>query len=145
RFCDFFIADSPAIQKYLKDKYRIPSEYIAYGAEVFDYEDERLLEPFGLSPDGYCMIMARMEPENNIETVLDGFHASNSARKLLVVGNTGNRFGQYLVKKFEGDHRIRFAGAIYDAKVVHTLKVYSTLYFHGHTVGGTNPSLLEAM
>jgi glycosyltransferase involved in cell wall biosynthesis len=145
KFCDFFIADSPAIQKYLKDKYRIPSEYIAYGAEVFDFEDEMLLEPFGVRPGEYYMIMARMEPENNIETVLDGFHASVSPRKLLVVGNTGNRFGQYLVKKFGEDARIRFTGAIYDAKVVHTLKVYSTLYFHGHSVGGTNPSLLEAM
>ena len=145
RFCDHFIADSPAIQKYLKDKYKIPSEYIAYGAEVFDYEDERLLEPFGVRPGEYCMIMARMEPENNIETVLDGFHGSATSQKLLVVGNPGNRFGQYLVKKFEGDDRIRFTGAIYDAKVVHTLKVYSALYFHGHSVGGTNPSLLEAM
>ena len=89
--------------------------------------------------------MARMEPENNIETILDGFYNSSSNKKFLVVGNTGNSFGQKLEKKFKADKRILFAGPIYDTVITHTLKYFSHLYFHGHSVGGTNPSLLEAM
>jgi glycosyltransferase involved in cell wall biosynthesis len=145
KFCDYFIADSPAIQTYLKEKFGIDSEYIAYGAEIFPSADEELLSSFELSPYNYYMILARMEPENNIETILDGFNASSSGRKLLVVGNTGNKYGQYLEAKFAGDKRILFTGAIYDAKKIHSLKHFSMLYFHGHSVGGTNPSLLEAM
>jgi glycosyltransferase involved in cell wall biosynthesis len=145
RFCDSFISDSPAIQTYLKDKYGIASDYIAYGAEVFHHEQEDLLHSFQVRPYDYYMVMARMEPENNIETILDGFHTSASDRKMLVIGNTQNKFGQYLAAKFAGDPRILFTGAIYDAQKVHTLKIFSLLYFHGHSVGGTNPSLLEAM
>jgi glycosyltransferase involved in cell wall biosynthesis len=145
RYCDFFIADSPAIQRYLRDKYKIDSEYIAYGAEIFDNEDAGLLESFGVAPGGYYMIMARMEPENNIETVLDGFSTSNSTKKMLVVGSTANNFGNYLEKKFKTDTRFVFTGAIYDAPKIHTMKIFSAYYFHGHSVGGTNPSLIEAM
>jgi glycosyltransferase involved in cell wall biosynthesis len=90
-------------------------------------------------------LMARMEPENNIETILDGFNKSSSDKKFLVIGNTNNSFGQKLQKKFKSDNRILFTGAIYDSAVTHTLKYFSSLYFHGHSVGGTNPSLLEAM
>jgi glycosyltransferase involved in cell wall biosynthesis len=142
---DQHISDSPAIREYLSKKYGIGSEYIPYGAEVFDIEKEELLGPFGVRPDGYYMIMARMEPENNIEPILEGFSRSSSDRTMLVIGSTKNKFGEYLVQRFGGDSRIRFAGAVYDAEKIHTLKVYSSLYFHGHSVGGTNPSLLEAM
>ena len=91
------------------------------------------------------MLMARMEKENNIEMILDGFHNSNADKKFLVVGNTGNRFGRQLVQKYRKDKRIQFAGAVYDPHLTHTLKAFCLLYFHGHSVGGTNPSLLEAM
>ncbi|MDR3712758.1 MAG: DUF1972 domain-containing protein [Puia sp.] len=145
RYCDRYIADSPAIRDYLKEKYGVDSEYIAYGAELFTGEEEGLLQAFKVEKGDYCMLMARMEPENNIEMIAEGFRDSHSAKKLLIIGNTGNAFGQYLVKKFGGDKRIVFAGAIYDAKKIHALKAFSSLYFHGHSVGGTNPSLLEAM
>ena len=75
------------------------------------------------------MLMARMEPENNIEIILDAFHQSSSVKKFLVIGNTANKFGRKMVRKFSGDPRILFAGAVYDAVKTH----------------GTNPSLLEAM
>jgi glycosyltransferase involved in cell wall biosynthesis len=91
------------------------------------------------------MVMARMEPENNIEMVLDGYHASGSAREIIIVGSTENKFGQYLKNKFASDRRIRFLGAIFDRQVIDNLIYHSNLYFHGHSVGGTNPSLLEAM
>jgi glycosyltransferase involved in cell wall biosynthesis len=90
--------------------------------------------------------MARMEPENNIETILEGFSASGSAKKFIVIGNTHNKFGKYLLHRFRKDNRIQFIGAIYNnAQKIHTLRAFSYIYFHGHSVGGTNPSLLEAM
>lgn len=145
KYSDFLIADSKAIQNYLIEKYSIRSQFIPYGAEIFDNEDEAILFPYQLEKRKYFMLMARMEKENNVETILDGFHNCDSDKKLLVVGNTGNRFGKRLVKKYLADKRIQFAGAIYEAHQTHTLKSFCLLYFHGHSVGGTNPSLLEAM
>jgi glycosyltransferase involved in cell wall biosynthesis len=87
-----------------------------------------------------------MAAENNIEMILDGFHASSSTKKFLVVGSVDNKLGKYLVNRFRNDKRIIFTGGIYNhPQKVHSLKFYSCLYFHGHSVGGTNPSLLEAM
>jgi glycosyltransferase involved in cell wall biosynthesis len=141
----FHIADSRGIEKYLKIRYGIEAQYIPYGARLSRKEQAGTLEKFELREKSYYVLMARMEPENNVELILDGFHESNSACRFLVIGNTGNRYGQHLVKKFKGDHRIIFAGPIFDQDMVHTLRKHAILYFHGHSVGGTNPSLLEAM
>lgn len=145
RFSNYLIADSLEIQSHLKRKYRVRSEYIAYGADIHHNEEAGLLENYQVAPYEYCLVMARMEPENNIDTVLTGFQQSNSNKKMLVIGDIANKYGQLLCKKFKHDARIQFIGAIYDAQQLHTLKIFSHLYFHGHSVGGTNPSLLEAM
>lgn len=146
RFSHYYIADSVVIQSYLKSKYAIASEHIPYGAEIHCNEDERLLQEYGVKKYNYYILMARMAAENNIEMILDGFHASNSTKKLLVVGSVDNKLGRYLVRKFKTDERILFTGGIYNhPQKIHSLKIYSNLYFHGHSVGGTNPSLLEAM
>lgn len=145
KYSDFTIADSPVIQSYFREKYGIESEYIPYGAELFATPEAGGLKTYGLEPGSYFLLMARMEPENNIETILDGFAGSRSDKKFLVVGNTSNKFGSYLVNKFKRDRRILFTGTIYDQERIHCLKFFSRLYFHGHSTGGTNPSLLEAM
>ncbi len=145
KFSDFYISDSVAIQSYLRNKYGIRSEYIAYGAEEFTHANIDTLIEYGLCPSGYCLLIARMEPENNIETILDGFSNTRSDKKFLVVGDPDNKFGRHLAGKFRNDERIRFIGSIYDTQKVHDLKFFSHLYFHGHSTGGTNPSLLEAM
>lgn len=145
KFSHYFIADSIAMHSYLKNKYNLQCEYIAYGAEIFTHEKEELLSRYNVCSKNYFMLMARMEPENNIEMILDGFHRSASNKKFIVVGNTNNKFGKRMVKKFGTDERIIFTGAIYDNQITHTLKHNCPLYFHGHTVGGTNPSLIEAM
>ena len=142
---NFFVTDSPAIQKYFFKKYKLPSEHIAYGAEQFITEDENVLNEFDVLRKQYLLLIARMEPENNIETILEGFSISSTNKKFIVVGNTANAFGKYLVKKFTYDKRIVFARSIYDLKKLHSLRFFSYLYFHGHSTGGTNPSLLEAM
>ncbi len=137
---DFFIADSIAIQKYLHHKYNIVSEYIAYGATII----ENTNDPFA-DKENYFMLMARMEPENNIEMILDGFHQATTKNKFIVVGKTDNAFGKKMRHKYKADKRIMFIGAEYDAQRLHDLKNSAAIYFHGHSVGGTNPSLLEAM
>ena len=87
-----------------------------------------------------------MEPENNIEMILDGYIESNSNKIFCVVGNAeATSFGKYLIDKFSSCERIRFLGGIYNQNFLNHLRYYSSLYFHGHSVGGTNPSLLEAM
>lgn len=142
---NFLIADSLGIQSYLKDTYSKPSTYIPYGAELFSSPDEQLIHDKDLEPYGYYLLIARMEPENNIETILDGYVDSGDQRPFLVVGNAGNKFGLKLQQKYRDVSRICFCGGIYDMVVLNNLRWFARLYFHGHSVGGTNPSLLEAM
>jgi glycosyltransferase involved in cell wall biosynthesis len=142
---DVLIADSVGIQQYLKDTYNKESHFIAYGAEVFSHPDETVLEAYSLTPYAYDMLIARMEPENNIETIIKGFIASGVERPLVIVGKTENEFGTYLVDTYHQHKNLHFLGGIYDAAIINNLRYFSNLYFHGHSVGGTNPSLLEAM
>jgi glycosyltransferase involved in cell wall biosynthesis len=145
KYSDFYIADSPVIQTYFRDKYGVESQYIAYGAELFGPADPAVLDEYGVRPGEYFLLMARMEPENNIETILDGYVSAATAMPILVVGDTINKFSKRLRDKFGGEKRILFTGGIYDQWKVHCLKSFCRLYFHGHSTGGTNPSLLEAM
>jgi len=145
KYSHYFIADSTVIQSYVEKKYNITSKYIPYGAEIFANKNECILAKYGVSKDNYHMLMARMEPENNIDMILEGFHKSNSEKTFIVIGNHHNSYGRQMYNKYGHDKRIHFAGAIYDAEITNTLRAYCKLYFHGHSVGGTNPSLLEAM
>ncbi len=139
------VADSEAIKEYINEKYHKQSHFIAYGANVFTNPNATLLEKYNLEVFKYNLIVARMEPENNIETILDGVSQSNTKDKCLVIGNPTNKFGTYLVDKYKNDERIVFMGTIYDIEILNNLRFYCRFYFHGHSVGGTNPSLLEAM
>ncbi|MCC6371170.1 MAG: DUF1972 domain-containing protein [Bacteroidia bacterium] len=139
------VADSLAIKKYLDDKYRVNSHFIAYGAPVFTDANAAVLEKYKVTPYTYNLLIARMEPENNIEMILDGVHGTKNSATILVIGNHTNAFGTYLFQKYQSDERIVFTGPLYDVPVINNLRYYSNLYFHGHSVGGTNPSLLEAM
>lgn len=142
---DLLVADSKAIQSYIAEKYQKSSHFIAYGATLFKTPNEEILKTYDLEKFSYNMLIARMEPENNIETILDGVHASFSKQKFLVIGNPTNKFGMYLTEKFKKDDRIVFLGTIYDINILNNLRYFCNFYFHGHSVGGTNPSLLEAM
>jgi glycosyltransferase involved in cell wall biosynthesis len=141
----FHVADSPVIKDYLDNKYRINSKYIAYGAGLYPAADENLLIEYGLNKYQYFLLMARMEPENNVEMILDGYCLTTTKTKFIVIGNTGNGFGKYLVEKYKNENRIIFLGAIFNEMKVQSITTYCKLYFHGHSVGGTNPSLLDAM
>jgi glycosyltransferase involved in cell wall biosynthesis len=141
----FHVADSPVIKEYLDAAYQINSKYIAYGANTSPLVNENLLHEYNLNKKEYFLLMARMEPENNIEMILDGYCQSASTDTFVVIGNTANGFGTYLVEKYKKEKRIIFLGAIFNEWIVQTLTAFCKLYFHGHSVGGTNPSLLNAM
>lgn len=141
----YLVADSIGIKEYLKKEYQVTAEFIPYGAEPFSGVDENILTNYQLNKSGYDLLIARMEPENNIETILDGVVQSEINRVFLVIGNTENRYGERMRNKFSGSENIRFLGPIYNFHTLSNLRYFSNLYFHGHSVGGTNPSLLEAM
>jgi len=143
---DFLIADNPAIEDYYKKIYGVNHiKYIPYGAELFNNPDLKYLGEYNLEPYKYFMLVARLEPENNIEMILDGYLMADVKEPFLVVGGLSNKYAKYLLKKYKEAGKIRFLGGIYDYKKLSSLRWFSKLYFHGHSVGGTNPSLLEAM
>lgn len=142
---DYLIADSLGIQKYLKEKYNSESTYIAYGAHNFETPNPEILKHYQVEPQNFNMIMARFEPENNFEMVLEGVVLSDHKTPILVIGNHNTKYGTYIKDKFKAFSNIVFLGAVYNLDHLNNLRYFSNLYFHGHTVGGTNPSLLEAM
>jgi glycosyltransferase involved in cell wall biosynthesis len=144
RKSNFLIADSPAIQNYLDRKYNARSFYSAYTAAAPEGFNWLTLIKYDLKPYRYFLIIARMEPENNIEMIIEGYLQGTLNYPLVIVGSTSTRFGKRLLRKF-GDKGLRFIGPVYDKMVLDQLRHFSCLYFHGHSVGGTNPSLLEAM
>ncbi|XZF16651.1 DUF1972 domain-containing protein [Chitinophagaceae bacterium MMS25-I14] len=139
------IADSLGIQQHLKDVYKKDSVFIPYGAEIFESPTPEAIQAYNLQPFSYDLLIARMEPENNIEMIIRGHQAAGGNRPLVVVGKTDNSFGTYLKTKYSTGSNILFTGGIYEKDAINNLRYYSYLYFHGHSVGGTNPSLLEAM
>jgi hypothetical protein len=140
----YIIADSTGIQQYLHNKYKLDSTFIPYGAFIFDNPDASVLSGYDLKPYAYDMLIARLEPENSVDVILQGVIQSNKERLFLIIGNCHSEYGKYLKNKYTSSH-IRFLGSVYDINVLNNLRYYSNIYFHGHTVGGTNPSLLEAM
>lgn len=145
KYSDVLVADSIAIKNYLYKKYQKDPVYIPYGSHVVESYFEDCLAEFELTPWNYQMLVARLEPENSIEIILDGFVSSPVEDYFLVIGNHMTRYGEFLKDKYSENKRIKFIGGIYDITLLNNLRYYSKLYYHGHTVGGTNPSLLEAM
>lgn len=142
------IADAEAIHHHLQKKYKRlpPCSVIPYGSYLPDQvPDKALLGEWNLETDDYYLIVCRLEPENHVLELLQGFAASGSKKKLIVVGN--HRMKTPYVAQLSGvrDPRIRFIGTVYDQTKLQALRCHSFAYFHGHSVGGTNPSLLEAM
>ena len=143
-YSDDIVADSLGIKNYLDTKYSLESIYIPYGADAIQNHNKELLNQFSLKPYQFDMLIARLEPENSIKEIIEGFIDSKTDRKLVVVGSTTTKLGSQ-IKKNLVDNRIIYLEYISDINKLNTLRYYSNLYFHGHTVGGTNPSLLEAM
>lgn len=138
------VSDNEGIRTYFKKQYGVESSMIPYGANLFSNPDTECLTEYNVQANAYYLVIARLEPENNIEPVLDGYTESTSSTPFLVVGNHETDYGRYLKQKYEHTE-IQFLGGIYNADTINNLRYFSKAYFHGHSVGGTNPSLLEAM
>lgn len=147
RHSHYLIADNMGIHDYYKEKYGKECKFLAYGADIHDDYDESLLAEFGLRARDYYLLVVRLEPENNITMAIEGYLASNECgrKPLVIVGKTNTPHGKELLVKYGSREGIRFVGGIYDFKKLNSVRYCSYAYFHGHSVGGTNPSLLEAM
>lgn len=143
----YLIADNMGIHDYYKEKYGKESKFLAYGADVHEDYDADVLKEYGLEAGGYFIVVARLEPENNLFMAIEGYLASGQygKRPLVIVGKTNTPYGKHLVERYGDNRNIRFVGSIYDFRKLNSIRHYSYAYFHGHSVGGTNPSLLEAM
>ena len=141
---DILIADSEVIKDYYVSTYNKETYFVAYPAEIFENPDNSILNNYNVKIYQYNLLIARLQEDNNIETIIKGVVNSKSETPLLIVGNSESKYGNYLKNKYI-DNRIIYLNAIYDAKILNNLRYYSNIYFHGHSAGGTNPSLLEAM
>lgn len=144
------VVDSAAIQHELEDLYDLRSTFIAYGARHSGVDEDyssRALAEQGLRSRGYHLVVARFEPENHVVEVLRGYTASAARLPLAVVGFAAYP-GEYVAqieRLAAADPRIRLMGPVWDQDLLDTLYGGAASYLHGHSVGGTNPSLLRAM
>ena len=138
------ISDNIGIQQYLLNKFKVKSFYIPYGADPVLEFDESHVTRYNVKEFEYFILVARLEPENNVETIIQAHVNSKTKFPLLVVGNHTTKHGKHLRNSFESSS-VRFLGGIYGKPQLDSIRHFSAAYFHGHSVGGTNPSLLEAM
>ncbi|MGA4551029.1 DUF1972 domain-containing protein [Methylorubrum aminovorans] len=140
------IADHPQIANHLATRRpRRAIATIAYGGDPVPFADPAPLANMGLTPDGYLVSIARIEPDNNILTMVEAFSRRRRECKFVVLGSfiLGNRYHEAVLAA--ASEEVIFPGAIYDPTTVRSLRHYARAYLHGHTVGGTNPSLVEAL
>lgn len=162
KWSDLVICDSKTIEKYIHECYdgkgirgRNPNTiFIAYGAETrkskLSEDNGSLLSWYkskGLKAHEYYLVVGRFVPENNYETMIREFMQSSSQRDFAIITNVNDKFLDRLESKlhFRSDSRIKFVGTVYDQELLMKIRENAYGYFHGHEVGGTNPSLLEAL
>lgn len=145
RVATWLVTDSHAMQDYYLQNYSAPSSFIPYSGEVGDPPSPDALARFGVEPDGFYLAVARMEPENNLDLIVREYRRSATKRPLVVVGSTPFPTDYSRTLMAEADDRVRMVGSIFDSATLNALYRHCAAYFHGHEVGGTNPSLLRAM
>ena len=157
RHADLLICDSLTIEKYIQHEYsRFTPEtmYLSYGSDdtpsgLSDDDTAYLgwLKKNGLKAGEYALIVGRFVPENNFEVMIREYMASHTERPLAIITTANDGLLAELEEKlhFSSDSRIRFVGTIYEEKLLKKIRERAYLYLHGHSVGGTNPSLLEAL
>lgn len=157
KHADLLVCDSKNIERYIHEEYaafKPETTFIAYGADVrrssLADDDQRWtgwLEEHGLKTFGYYLVVGRFVPENNYETMIREFMQSKTKRDFALVTNVNEGFLNELEEKthFRSDSRIKFVGTVYDQELLKKVRENAFGYFHGHEVGGTNPSLLEAL
>lgn len=144
---DAIISDAPGIADYYDHQFDVPSELIRYGAPLLDDAPADGIARLGLEPGGYHLVVARFEPENHVREIVEGYAASAAQKPLVVVGSApyAAEYTAAIDRIAAADDRIRLLGAVYDQELLDALYHHAYTYLHGHSVGGTNPSLLRAM
>lgn len=158
KHADLLVCDSMNIEKYIQEEYKEynpKTTFIAYGADIersiLDDNDEKLINWYkekGIKAKEYYLVVGRFVPENNYETMITEFMKSNTNKDFVLITNVEkNKFYEQLKEKtgFDKDLRIKFVGTVYDQQLLKKIRENAYGYFHGHEVGGTNPSLLEAL
>ena len=162
KYSDLVICDSINIEKYIHEQYDSKgirgvnpnTTFIAYGADlklsILDDEDPKLLDWYkskGLMKKNYYLVVGRFVPENSFEIMIYEFMKSKSKHDFAIITNVNDKFLNELEKKlhFKNDKRIKFVGTVYDQELLKKIRENAYAYLHGHTVGGTNPSLIEAL
>lgn len=144
KLSEALIADAQGIADYYTTEFEAPTRLIAYGAPILEsVADDRLAE-LDLSPGGYHLVVARFEPENHVLEIVDGYVRSRARLPLVVVGSApyADEYTQSI--RAASDARVRLLGGVWDQDQLNQLYAHSLSYLHGHSVGGTNPSLLRA-
>lgn len=142
---DKIITDADAMQTVYLEEFNTPSTVIAYGAPPYKPVAKELIEAIGLQKNDYYLIIGRLIPDNNADLIVKGFLASNSTKKLVVVGDVPYKdtYAQDLKKL--GSDRLIFTGLIQDRDLILSIYQHCFVYLHGHQFGGTNPTMIEAM
>ena len=141
------VADHPEIKNHLATRVSDKKiTMIPYGSDAIEIADADELTKYGLEPNNYAIVIARPEPENSILEIVTAFSTKKRGKKLVVLGNFDKADPEYSKKvKSAASDEVILPGAIYEKPTIQALRYYSRLYIHGHTVGGTNPSLVEAL
>ena len=147
RWSDALIADAPGIADYYAEKFGAPTELLTYGATILRSPGTDRVRELGLEPRRYHLVVARFEPENNVDMIVDAYHQSSCTFPLVVVGSAP--YAQAYTRRIDAvaasDSRIQMLGSVWDQDELDQLYANALTYAHGHSVGGTNPSLLRAM
>lgn len=149
KYADCIIADNKSIQDYVQDEYGVKASMIAYGGDhvLMPVSMERssvILEKYHLKRKEFSFSVCRIEPENNVHVILNAFRQAN--RTLVFVGNwVRSEYGRRLLSEYENVSNIMLLDPIYDLEILNVFRTNCLFYIHGHSAGGTNPSLVEAM
>lgn len=149
RFADIIVSDNKGIQDYVTDTYGKSSELIAYGGDhvkrnISDEFIASTLDKYGLKKGDYAITVCRIEPENNSHVILKAF--SKTDKTLVFIGNWNHsEYARQLKESYSEFPNIHILDAIYDLDILYALRSNAGIYMHGHSAGGTNPSLVEAM
>lgn len=144
RWSDALIADAGGIRDYYRQEFDVDTELISYGAPIVSPGSHRLAE-LGLEPNGYHLVVARFEAENHVDLIVDGYRRSPAVKPLVVVGSAPYSDEYTRGVRSLADSRVRFLGGVWDQELLDQLYAGAYTYLHGHSVGGTNPSLLRAI
>ena len=147
-FASRMVADAGAVAEYLRKRHPLLRQLstIAYGAEIpIEIPEQALLDKWSLKSGGYYIVICRLEPENHVLEIVEGFERARSALPLVILGNIEkpNAYVQKLLG--HQSDQVRFLGTVFDNDMLTALRYHARAYMHGHSAGGTNPSLLEAM